>query len=128
MLPMWIFDHLAPVANLLFCRWDNLRDLPSPNGVLIWNKGDAAGGLGDTATTYGRHYECIAFYRGKRHEFAEVDGRVRPRDMIEGVPMIPNLTGGRLHPAQKPVALMSVWSRTTQAPWSTPLWALARPW
>ena len=103
--PLWVFDHLAPVANLLFCPWNQLSGIPAPTSMIVWLKGPT-GGLGDVRRTYQLNYETVAFYPGPRHSFASVNGNIRPRNVISGIDMIHPASTERVHPAQKPVALM----------------------
>lgn len=93
--PLWIFDVLRP-KNALFvwCRWDNLQNIPKPNSFIVWDK--MAHSMGDLFHEFGRQWEAIAFYPGEKHQF-----KFRPVDIIR-VPKIP--PNDLCHPNEKPVA------------------------
>lgn len=85
----------AERAAYLFCRWDNLREMPLPKSVLCWVKNNWS--MGDLEHEHGRQWEAICFYPGARHEFIK-----RIPDVIYS-----NRTGNALHPTQKPRDLLA---------------------
>lgn len=95
--PLWIFDEfnrLAKNAVYVFCRWDNLKELPPPKSVLVWVKNNWS--MGDLKHEHGRQWEAICFYPQEEHEFIN-----RIPDVIKA-----NRTGNELHPTEKPVQLI----------------------
>lgn len=89
-------------AAYVFCRWDNLRQIPLPRSLVTWVKNNWS--MGDLEHEHGRQTEVCAFYPGPRHYWPVG----RPNDVIE----CPR-TGNELHPTQKPVALMEHFVRLT---------------
>jgi site-specific DNA-methyltransferase (adenine-specific) len=81
-------------ASYVFCRWDNLPQLPKPKSVLAWVKNNWS--MGDLAHEHGRQWEACAFYASPLHEFYK-----RIPDVIQA-----NRTGNNLHPTEKPVELI----------------------
>lgn len=96
--PLWLFDACKPlVALFVWCRWDNLKNLPQPASFIVWDK--CAHSMGDLKHEFGRQWEGCAFYPGPAHEFI-----FRPKDLIRTV----KISGNNLvHPNEKPPA---VWS------------------
>ena len=94
--PLWVLDIPYNKAMLLFCRWDNLYELPKPKSLIVWDKQRHS--MGDLKHEYGRQWEAIAFYPTDNHEFNN-----RPKDVIS-VPCIP--PGALLHPNEKPISLI----------------------
>lgn len=95
--PLWIFkefNRIAKRAVYVFCRWDNLVELPKPTSVLAWVKNNWS--MGDLKHEHGRQWEAICFYPQEEHEFIK-----RIPDVIKA-----NRTGNNLHPTEKPVDLM----------------------
>lgn len=92
-----VWTTLLPVnhSSYIFCRWDNLADVPKPKSHLIWLKNGMS--MGDLKHEHARMTESILFYPGKNHEW--VNGR--PSDVIQAA-----RTGNKLHPTQKPLDLM----------------------
>lgn len=88
------FNRLARKAVYVFCRWDNLSELPKPKSVLVWVKNNWS--MGDLLHEHGRQWEAICFYPQEEHEFIK-----RIPDVIEA-----NRTGNDFHPTQKPVELI----------------------
>lgn len=88
-----------PVAHsaYLFCRWDNLRDVPMPKSCITWVKNNWS--MGDLEHEHGRQTEICLFYAGKDHVWP---GK-RPTDVVECA-----RTGNNHHPTEKPVGLMEV--------------------
>jgi site-specific DNA-methyltransferase (adenine-specific) len=89
------FFRIAKRAVYVFCRWDNIAELPKPKSVLCWIKNDWS--MGDLKHGHGRQWEAIAFYPMEQHEFIK-----RIPDVITG-----NRTGNNLHPTEKPVDVMA---------------------
>lgn len=85
---------LAGQFVYIFCRWDNLPDMPIPKSVLAWVKNNWS--MGDLLHEHGRQWEAICFYDRLGHEFIK-----RIPDVIHA-----NRTGNDLHPTQKPVELI----------------------
>ena len=84
----------ASSAAFVFCRWDNLRDMPPPKSVIAWVKNNWS--MGDLKHEYGRQWEACCFYAKEGHQFIE-----RPADVIREP-----RTGNNLHPTEKPVQLI----------------------
>ena len=95
--PMWVFDLKPTVAMFVFCRWDNLMDIPKPKSFIIWDKERHS--MGDLEHEYGRQYESVAFYPGEKHEFLK-----RPVDVIR-VPCVPPMQ--LVHPNEKPIRVIT---------------------
>ena len=81
-------------AVYVFCRWDNLKDMPKPRSVIAWVKNNWS--MGDLEHEHGRQWEAICFYPMKEHEFEK-----RIPDVIHA-----ERTGNKLHPTEKPVKLI----------------------
>jgi len=81
-------------AVYVFCRWDNIKDLPKPKSVIAWVKNNWS--MGDLKHEHGRQWEAICFYPMEEHEFEK-----RIPDVI-----MANRTGNKLHPTEKPVDLI----------------------
>lgn len=95
--PLWIFDEFFRIARravYVFCRWDNLCELPKPKSLLAWVKNNWS--MGDLFHEHGRQWEAVCFYPLEEHEFEK-----RIPDVINV-----NRTGNNLHPTEKPVDLM----------------------
>lgn len=95
--PVEIFDdffRIAKKAVYVFCRWDNLSELPKPKSVLVWVKNNWS--MGDLKHEHGRQWEAICFYPQEEHEFI-----TRIPDVIHA-----KRTGNNLHPTEKPVDLI----------------------
>ena len=88
-------EKIATRAVYVFCRWDNLGDLPKPKSVLAWVKNNWS--MGDLKHEHGRQWEAICFYPQQDHEFI-----TRIPDVIHAV-----RTGNDEHPTQKPTAVLS---------------------
>lgn len=93
--PTWIFDFKPLVAMFLCCRWDNLKELPTPTSFIVWDK--CRHGMGDLEHEFGRQWEGITFYPGPQHCFTR-----RPVDLIR-VPCVPPMD--LQHPNEKPPEL-----------------------
>ncbi len=81
-------------AAYVFCRWDNLGDMPPARSVLAWVKNNWS--MGDLEHEHGRQWEAICFYPKAGHEFVK-----RIPDVLTA-----DRTGNDLHPTQKPVSLI----------------------
>jgi len=81
-------------AVYVFCRWDNLSEMPKPRSVIAWVKNNWS--MGDLLHEHGRQWEACCFYPLDGHEFIK-----RIPDVIHA-----NRTGNDLHPTQKPVNLI----------------------
>jgi len=95
--PVEVLSELFRIAKrgvYVFCRWDNLKDLPPPKSVLAWVKNNWS--MGDLLHEHGRQWEAICFYPQEQHEFV-----TRIPDVIHE-----NRTGNNLHPTEKPIDLM----------------------
>jgi DNA modification methylase len=81
----------------LFCRWDNIKELPTAKSCIVWVKNNWS--AGDLEHAYGRMWEACLFYPGPEHLF-----NGRPADVIscDRVP-----SAKLLHPTEKPVPLLS---------------------
>lgn len=88
------FKRISRRGIYIFCRWDNLYQLPKPKSVIAWVKNNWS--MGDLKHEHGRMWEAIAFYNMENHEFIK-----RIPDVI-----IANRTGNKLHPTQKPIDLI----------------------
>lgn len=89
----------------LFCRWDNLLEVPKPKSVVTWVKNNWS--MGDLEHEHARQTEVALFYPGPKHDFP----KGRPTDMIRAP-----RTGNDFHPTEKPVQLMRAfieWTRGT---------------
>ncbi|MCK4823358.1 site-specific DNA-methyltransferase, partial [bacterium] len=62
-----IFEELASKAVFMFCRWDNLRDVPHPKSFIAVVKNNWS--AGDLDTAFGRQWEGILFYPQKQFVF-----------------------------------------------------------
>jgi len=87
-------QRIAKKAVYIFCRWDNLKDLPKPKSVLAWVKNNWS--MGDLKHEHGRQWEAICFYPQEEHKFIK-----RIPDVIYG-----DRTGNVLHPTQKPIKIL----------------------
>ena len=88
------FFRIAKRAVYVFCRWDNLSELPKSKSVLVWVKKNWS--MGDLLHEHGRQWEAICFYPQEEHKFLK-----RIPDVIKS-----NRTGNNYHPTEKPVDLM----------------------
>ena len=86
--------RLATRAAYVFCRWDNLGEMPPPRSVLAWVKNNWS--MGDLQHEHGRQWEAVCFYPKDAHEFIR-----RIPDVIYA-----DRTGNGLHPTEKPVSVM----------------------
>jgi site-specific DNA-methyltransferase (adenine-specific) len=79
----------------VFCRWDNLRVVPSPKSCVTWVKNNWS--MGDLDHEHARQTEVALFYPGPSHDWP---GK-RPTDVVYA-----QITGNENHPTEKPVHLM----------------------
>jgi len=101
----WACTIEAAHSRYIFCRWDNLRDIPKPKSLVTWVKNNWS--MGDMEHEHGRQTEVAAFYPGPDHDFP----KGRPSDVIRAP-----RTGNEHHPTEKPVQLMAAmveWTRGT---------------
>jgi site-specific DNA-methyltransferase (adenine-specific) len=92
----------AKHSKYIFCRWDNLVDVPKPTSLITWVKNNWS--MGDLEHSHARQTEVALFYPGKDHYFPSG----RPSDVMNHA-----RTGNELHPTQKPVELMAEIMRWT---------------
>jgi DNA modification methylase len=79
----------------VFCRWDNIVDVPLPRSLVTWVKNNWS--MGDLQHEHARQTEVALFYPGPEHDFPNG----RPTDVVQAA-----RTGNEFHPTEKPVALM----------------------
>lgn len=88
--------ELKPIySSYVFCRWDNIYNLPKPKSLVTWVKNNWS--MGDLEHEHARQTETILFYAGSTHQFPSK----RPTDIIECA-----RTGNNFHPTEKPIELM----------------------
>jgi len=85
----------ALAAAYIFCRWDNIYDLPKPKSLLVWWKNNWS--MGDLEHEHGRQWEAVCFYCNGKHKFKK-----RIPDVLKGI-----RTGNNYHPTEKPVGIMT---------------------
>jgi site-specific DNA-methyltransferase (adenine-specific) len=95
--PLWLFELCKPrMALFVWCRWDNLFELPKPKSFIVWDK--CSHGMGDLQHEFGRQWESCAFYPADGHRF-----KYRPVDIIRAA----KVPAERLtHPNEKPLAAL----------------------
>lgn len=81
----------------LFCRWDNIPDLPRAKSCIVWAKNNWS--AGDLEHSYGRMWEACLFYPGLEHQFTK-----RPADVIYCDRVSPAKLS---HPTEKPTNLLA---------------------
>jgi DNA modification methylase len=91
----WACELEPKHSAYVWCRWDNLQDIPRPQSLVTWVKNNWS--MGDLEHEHARQTEVCAFYRGPDHFFPNG----RPQDVIKAP-----RTGNEFHPTQKPVGLM----------------------
>jgi len=96
-MPEWLWDIPYNVARMIFCRWDNLMQIPKPKSFIVWDKGVHS--MGDLEHEFGRQWEGVAFYDGPSHSFTK-----RPTDVIRAMRVSPN---EMVHPTQKPIECLT---------------------
>jgi site-specific DNA-methyltransferase (adenine-specific) len=91
----WACELPALHSKYIFCRWDNLSDVPKPRSCVTWIKNNWS--MGDLSGEHARQTEVALFYPGREHFFPAG----RPSDVVTAP-----RTGNEYHPTEKPVALM----------------------
>lgn len=99
----WASAIHADHSKYIFCRWDNLQDVPKPKSLVTWVKNNWS--MGDLEHEHARQTEVYLFYPGPFHDFPAG----RPTDVIEAP-----RTGNNFHPTEKPVQLMMAIVRWTR--------------
>lgn len=102
-LLVWACGYPVLHSRYVFCRWDNLVDIPKPKSLVTWVKNNWS--MGDLEHEHARQTEVAAFYPGPQHDFPNG----RPTDVIEAP-----RTGNNFHPTEKPVQLMMAIVRWTR--------------
>lgn len=92
---VWACGIDATHSKYVFCRWDNLREVPKPRSCVTWIKNNWS--MGDLTGEHARQTEIALFYPGPGHFFP----CGRPSDVIQAP-----RTGNEWHPTEKPVQLM----------------------
>ncbi len=92
---IWAANMEATHSKYVFCRWDNLTDVPKPRSLITWVKNNHS--MGDLDHEHGRKTEVCLFYPGENHHFP----KYRPNDVIYA-----DRTGNNFHPTEKPVELI----------------------
>lgn len=91
----WAAELEAIHSKYIFCRWNNLTDVPKPKSYISWVKNNWS--MGDLKHEHARQSEQILFYPGPKHFFPAK----RPTDIVS----YPR-SGNKRHPTEKPVDLM----------------------
>ena len=86
----------ASHSKYIWCRWDNVADVPMPKSLITWVKNNWS--MGDLDHEHARQTEVCLFYPGDEHAWPNG----RPRDVV-----MHDRTGNDLHPTQKPVTLLA---------------------
>lgn len=94
-LLLWACRLPASHSRYVFCRWDNLPEVPKPRSCITWVKNNWS--MGDLEHEHARQTEIALFYAGPNHRFPNG----RPQDVIYAP-----RTGNEFHPTEKPVTLM----------------------
>lgn len=92
---VWATSIKANHSKYVFCRWDNMPDVPKPKSCITWVKNNWS--MGDLTGEHARQSELALFYPGPNHYFP----CGRPSDVISAA-----RTGNESHPTEKPVSLM----------------------
>ena len=98
----WACELPVSHSRYVFCRWDNLVDIPKPKSLVTWVKNNWS--MGDLEHEHARQTEVAAFYPGPDHFFPNG----RPQDVIKAP-----RTGNEHHPTEKPVQLMQAFVEWT---------------
>jgi site-specific DNA-methyltransferase (adenine-specific) len=98
----WACSLGAKHSAYVFCRWDNIAEIPKPKSLVTWVKNNWS--MGDLEHEHARQTEVAAFYAGPEHYFPAA----RPTDVVEV-----RRTRNEFHPTEKPVDLMSAFVRWT---------------
>jgi site-specific DNA-methyltransferase (adenine-specific) len=99
---LFAYSIKARHSKYIFCRWDNLSEVPRPKSWVTWVKNNWS--MGDLDHEHARQTEGALFYPGPEHFFP----RGRPTDVIEAA-----RTSNEHHPTEKPVQLMTAVVRWT---------------
>lgn len=91
----WACEIEAEHSKYVFCRWDNLTEVPKPKSCITWIKNNWS--MGDLTGEHARQTELALFYPGPGHFFPFG----RPSDVISAP-----RTGNEWHPTEKPVQLV----------------------
>lgn len=91
----WACDLPFLHSKYLFCRWDNLAEVPKPKSCVTWVKNNWS--MGDLEHEHARQTEVCLFYAGRNHFWPSG----RPTDVVDA-----RRTGNDHHPTEKPVYLM----------------------
>jgi DNA modification methylase len=94
-LLLWACSLQARHSKYIFCRWDNLQDVPRPKSMVTWVENNWS--MGDLHHEHARQTEVALFYPGPSHKFP----KSRPTDVIHAP-----RTANENHPTEKPVFLM----------------------
>lgn len=94
-LLQWACRIEATHSLYVFCRWDNISELPKPKSKITWIKNNWS--MGDLLHEHARQTEDCVFYPGRGHYFPNG----RPTDVI-----FADRTKNDYHPTEKPVSLM----------------------
>lgn len=100
---LWACELEASHSKYVFCRWDNLADVPKPKSCVTWVKNNWS--MGDLNHEHARQTEIALFYPGEKHRFPTK----RPADVIHA-----SRTNNEYHPTEKPVVLMSLFMEWTE--------------
>lgn len=92
---IWLAIAKANRAAYVFCRWDNLQQMPKPRSVIAWVKNNWS--MGDLEHEHGRQWEACCFYPKTDHEFIS-----RIPDVI-----FADRTGNVFHPTEKPESIIA---------------------
>ncbi len=99
---MWACSLEALHSKYIFCRWDNLAEVPKPKSCITWVKNNWS--MGDLDHEHARQTEVALYYPGPNHSFP----KGRPTDVITAP-----RTGNDHHPTEKPTQLMEAILRWT---------------
>ena len=91
----WACEIPVNHSRYVFCRWDNLMDIPHPKSFITWVKNNWS--MGDLQHEHARQTEGVCYWAGPEHSFP----RGRPTDVVSAA-----RTGNEYHPSEKPVNLM----------------------
>ena len=91
---IYLAINKARRAAYIFCRWDQLCQMPKPKSVIAWVKNNWS--MGDLKHEHGRQWEAVCFYPKKEHQFIK-----RIPDVIHC-----SRTNNKHHPTQKPIPLI----------------------
>lgn len=92
---LWACEQQPLHSAYVFCRWDNIPDIPKPKSLITWVKNNHS--MGDTKREHARKTEVCAFYPGPEHRFPNG----RPTDVVHAA-----RSANEAHPTEKPVPLM----------------------